>query len=361
MPDLNSPPTRRWTGDQNQRCSTGRKWRGSGGRRRTTRRPGSETVVTELFAGTDREIKRRGASARPVNWSPSAPKPCTGWVRMPTTPSRRRDFRRQGAAPFQPLDLPLSQRRGGVRRRRRNAAARKFGGSILAGPVHPGAAAPGDLPSGAAGRGGVGDAGGAGAGAQTGWELLARSAGRWRPPRRTAPARSAPPQPRMCWPGLDGRIAAVIDSGPCQVGVESTVLDLSGAAAATAPPGRGGGGGAGGGDRARAARRGADRAGRRGAPVTLTGPAGFTLCAKAAAAAAGGRGGEGMRHCWRSGRLCRAPGLMFQLSESGKNPAEAAARLFGGLHWLDAQGARSGLRRDRRHGGAGNRTRARYQ
>jgi L-threonylcarbamoyladenylate synthase len=29
--------------------------------------------------------------------------------------------------------------------------------------------------------------------------------------------------------GLDGRIAAVVDSGPCPVGVESTVLDLSGA------------------------------------------------------------------------------------------------------------------------------------
>ncbi|HVZ10634.1 L-threonylcarbamoyladenylate synthase [Rhodopila sp.] len=29
--------------------------------------------------------------------------------------------------------------------------------------------------------------------------------------------------------GLDGRIAAVLDSGPCPVGVESTVLDLSGA------------------------------------------------------------------------------------------------------------------------------------
>src|SRR5208282_278871 len=28
--------------------------------------------------------------------------------------------------------------------------------------------------------------------------------------------------------GLAGRIAAVLDSGPCQVGVESTVLDLSG-------------------------------------------------------------------------------------------------------------------------------------
>ena len=28
--------------------------------------------------------------------------------------------------------------------------------------------------------------------------------------------------------GLDGRIAAILDSGPCGVGIESTVLDLSG-------------------------------------------------------------------------------------------------------------------------------------
>ena len=32
----------------------------------------------------------------------------------------------------------------------------------------------------------------------------------------------------MCWTELDGRIAAVLDSGPCPVGVESTVLDLCG-------------------------------------------------------------------------------------------------------------------------------------
>jgi L-threonylcarbamoyladenylate synthase len=36
---------------------------------------------------------------------------------------------------------------------------------------------------------------------------------------------------------LDGRIAAVLDGGPCQVGIESTVLDLSGAAPALLRPG----------------------------------------------------------------------------------------------------------------------------
>jgi L-threonylcarbamoyladenylate synthase len=37
--------------------------------------------------------------------------------------------------------------------------------------------------------------------------------------------------------GLSGRIAAVLDSGPCPVGVESTVLDLAGAAPLLLRPG----------------------------------------------------------------------------------------------------------------------------
>ena len=37
--------------------------------------------------------------------------------------------------------------------------------------------------------------------------------------------------------GLSGRIAAVLDSGPCPVGVESTVLDLSGALRVLLRPG----------------------------------------------------------------------------------------------------------------------------
>ena len=38
----------------------------------------------------------------------------------------------------------------------------------------------------------------------------------------------SPTSVRHVLDGLDGRIAAVLDSGPCRVGVESTVLDLSG-------------------------------------------------------------------------------------------------------------------------------------
>lgn len=47
----------------------------------------------------------------------------------------------------------------------------------------------------------------------------------------------SPTTARHVLDGLDGRIAAVLDSGPCSVGVESTVLDLSGAEAVLLRPG----------------------------------------------------------------------------------------------------------------------------
>jgi L-threonylcarbamoyladenylate synthase len=128
--------------------------------------------------------------------------------------------------------------------------------------------------------------------------------------------------------GLEGRIAAVIDSGPCRVGLESTVLDLSG----TIP--------------------------------TLLRPGGVT--AESLEAAIGGQlslpnGQPDAPHS--PGMLLShyapllplrinatsinaneallafgppLPGarLTFQLSESG-NLNEAAAKLFEGLHWLD--------------------------
>ncbi len=139
--------------------------------------------------------------------------------------------------------------------------------------------------------------------------------------------------------GLDGRIDAVLDSGPCAVGVESTVLDLSGPQ-----------------------------------PVLLR-PGGVTLEALEACL------GPVLLGAPIAGPICggalRSPGLLashyapslpvrldavsvaedeallafgppppgsrcvFQLSESGST-AEAAARLFQGLRWLDAEGARLG-------------------
>ncbi len=139
---------------------------------------------------------------------------------------------------------------------------------------------------------------------------------------------------------LGGRIAAVLDSGACPVGVESTVLDLSGGQAFLLRPG--------------------------GVPVeaieALIGPVGRGIAREAAEAA----------------RSLRSPGLMvshyaprlpvrlaartvaadeallafgpplagaavtFNLSADG-DLAEAAARLFAGLRWLDAEGARRDL------------------
>ena len=139
--------------------------------------------------------------------------------------------------------------------------------------------------------------------------------------------------------GLGGRIAAVLDDGPCEVGVESTVLDLTG-----------------------------------GAPVLLR-PGGVT---RERIEAVVGRVGAGITPAQaEAARGLRSPGLLvshyapalpvrldadsvaadeallafgpaipgaalvYQLSESG-DLGEAAARLFGGLRALDAQGA--GLR-----------------
>ena len=74
----------------------------------------------------------------------------------------------------------------------------------------------------------------------------------------------SPTTARHVLDGLSGRIAAVLDSGPCPVGVESTVLDLSAAEPVLLRPG--------------------------GVRVAITGAAGLTLCAEAAGAARCGGG-----------------------------------------------------------------------
>ena len=141
--------------------------------------------------------------------------------------------------------------------------------------------------------------------------------------------------------GLAGRVAAVLDSGPCPVGVESTVLDLSGPR-----------------------------------PFLLR-PGGVTVEAIEALI---GPVGRGIPHAVaEAARTLRSPGLMvshyapvlpvrlhatevapteallafgtplpgagisYNLSER-RDLTEAASRLFDGLRWLDAEGARLGLR-----------------
>ena len=139
--------------------------------------------------------------------------------------------------------------------------------------------------------------------------------------------------------GLGGRVAAVLDGGPCPVGVESTVLDLTGERPVLLRPG--------------------------GVPAeaieaALPGP---LLRATASQGAAAPRG-PGMlashyapRLPLRLGaisadadeallgfgrRLPAGAAVAWNLSESG-DLAEAASRLFAGLRWLDAEGERLGL------------------
>jgi L-threonylcarbamoyladenylate synthase len=141
--------------------------------------------------------------------------------------------------------------------------------------------------------------------------------------------------------GLSGRIAAVLDGGPCAVGVESTVLDLAAGGAALLRPG--------------------------GVPVeaieAVIGRVGRPLPVSAAAASRSLRSpGMMLSHYapllpLRLGaaevardeallafgpRPLPGAGAMWNLSPGG-NLAEAAARLFAGLRWLDAEGARLDL------------------
>ena len=143
--------------------------------------------------------------------------------------------------------------------------------------------------------------------------------------------------------GLTGRIAAVLDGGPCAVGVESTVLDLSAGGAALLRPG--------------------------GVPVeaieAAIGPVGRPLPLAAGTATQSLRSPGMMLSHYAPALPVRleatelgqdevllafgpAPlpgaGAMWNLSPSG-DVAEAARRLFAGLRWLDAEGQRLGLRR----------------
>jgi len=150
----------------------------------------------------------------------------------------------------------------------------------------------------------------------------------------------SPTTPAHVLAGLYGRIAAVVDGGPCPVGVESTVLDLTGYAPVLLRPG--------------------------GVPVEaiedLLGPLG-----------SGGTPAQASRALRSPGMLAShyapalplrldaqdvaadeallafgAPlpgaGAMFNLSASG-DLTEAAANLFAGLRALDAEGLRHGLQR----------------
>jgi L-threonylcarbamoyladenylate synthase len=143
--------------------------------------------------------------------------------------------------------------------------------------------------------------------------------------------------------GLDGRIEAVLEGGACAVGVESTVLDLTTPGAVLLRPG---------GIAAEAIE-------------AVIGPIGRPLPIAAAEATRTLRS-PGMMLSHYAPRLplrlgadavtadeallafgpapLPGAGALWNLSPAG-DLAEAAARLFAGLRWLDAEGARLGLAR----------------
>jgi len=140
--------------------------------------------------------------------------------------------------------------------------------------------------------------------------------------------------------GLDGRIAAVLDSGPCAVGLESTVIDLaagrpfllrpggvavSDIEAVIGPVGRG------------ITPLAAEATRTLRSPGLLVSHYAPRLPVRLGAVAV-----EAREALLAFGPAPAGAGCTFQLSAAG-DVAEAAARLFAGLRWLDEEGARLGL------------------
>ena len=141
--------------------------------------------------------------------------------------------------------------------------------------------------------------------------------------------------------GLQGRIAAVLDCGPCRVGLESTVLDLSSGAPVLLRPG----------GVALEALEAVIGKVRRGLPIgqeaagALRGPGMLAShYAPALPLRLHAENLAGDEALLAFGAPLAGAKLVFQLSES-QDLTEAAARLFEGLHWLDAQAPGLGLRR----------------
>jgi L-threonylcarbamoyladenylate synthase len=136
---------------------------------------------------------------------------------------------------------------------------------------------------------------------------------------------------------LEGRIDAVLDGGPCAVGLESTVLDLTGPPALLRA----------GGVTMEAieaaigplAHTPASSGGTLRSPGLLESHYAPVLAVRLNAHAVAAD-----EALLAFGPALGGAGCVFQLSANG-DLAEAAARLFSGLRWLDAQGQRRGLRR----------------
>jgi L-threonylcarbamoyladenylate synthase len=135
--------------------------------------------------------------------------------------------------------------------------------------------------------------------------------------------------------GLAGRIDAVLDSGPSRVGVESTVLDLSGPDPILLRPG---------GVSLEALEACIGPIKRQTGQVELRSPGMLTshyapgLPVRLDATSVGNDEALLAFGPQLPGGLC-----CFQLSEAA-DTTEAAARLFEGLRWLDSEGLRRGAR-----------------
>ena len=132
--------------------------------------------------------------------------------------------------------------------------------------------------------------------------------------------------------GLGGRIAAILDSGPCSVGVESTVVDLSGPDPVLLRPG---------GATLEAiealigpVRRGAAPGAALRSPGMLASHYAPSLPVRLNA-----RSVAADEALLAFGPALPGAGAVFQLSETG-DPTAAAARLFEGLRALDRSGMR---------------------
>jgi L-threonylcarbamoyladenylate synthase len=138
--------------------------------------------------------------------------------------------------------------------------------------------------------------------------------------------------------GLEGRVAAVVDSGPCEIGLESTVIDLSGPAPVLLRPG-------GVGMEALEAAIGPVRQGMPVAGRTVLRSPGMLASHYAPKLPVRVNAGRVVADEALLAFGPPLPGarLVFQLSESG-DLNEAAARLFEGLHWLDERAPGLGLR-----------------
>ena len=221
---------------------------------------------------------------------------------------RGRDFRGQGPAAVQSADLPLSVGRRRVpRMSSRMSAARLLAEAFWPGPLTLVLPRRPDCPVALLTGAGLDTLAVRVPGHAVALSLLRRAGRPIAAPSANRSGQVSPTSARHVLDGLAGRIAAVLDSGPCQVGVESTVLDLSGPDPVLLRPG---------GvtvedlealHRPHPARDAACR----GRGAALSRPDGVALRAGFAGAAGCGRRSRTMRRCWRSGRRCQAGDACF--------------------------------------------------